>query len=127
MSDDLPHDRERYPRHDQQRDCVPTAQGEVWALDFQFDTTEDRRGDGYARLLVGDGSERTEIDLGYDTCFFAIQERDPSPVLSGEELDAGRYAQESANALSATSTGARVSSPGDEFSSLQENGAPTST
>ncbi len=41
---------------------------------------------GFARLVVDDGREQTEVDLGSDARLFPIEEGLGFPVLSGEEL-----------------------------------------
>lgn len=37
-------------------------------------------------MLVDDGEDRTEIDLGSDACLFPVEEGPGFPLLSGEEL-----------------------------------------
>lgn len=41
---------------------------------------------GFARLLVNDGNDQTEVDLGSDARLFPVEERLGLRVLSGEEL-----------------------------------------
>ena len=41
---------------------------------------------GFARLLVDDGEDRTEVDLGSDARLFPVEEGPGFPLLSGEEL-----------------------------------------
>ena len=41
---------------------------------------------GFARLIVEDGGDRTELDLGADARLFPVERRQPAPTLSGEEL-----------------------------------------
>ncbi len=41
---------------------------------------------GFARLLVDDGRDRTEVDLGSDARLFSAEEGPGFPLLSGEEL-----------------------------------------
>ena len=41
---------------------------------------------GFARLLVSDGNDQTELDLGSDARLFPVEERLGLRVLSGEEL-----------------------------------------
>lgn len=41
---------------------------------------------GFARLLVDDGRDRTEVDLGSDARLFPVEEGPGFPLLSGEEL-----------------------------------------
>ncbi len=41
---------------------------------------------GFARLLVDDGQDRTEVDLGSDARLFPVEEGPGFPLLSGEEL-----------------------------------------
>lgn len=42
---------------------------------------------GFARLEVGRGDDRTEVDLGADARLFPAEPRLPAPTLSGKELD----------------------------------------
>ena len=41
---------------------------------------------GFARLLVEDGNDRTEVDLAADARLFPAEPGRPAPTLSGEEL-----------------------------------------
>jgi hypothetical protein len=41
---------------------------------------------GFARLIVEGGGDRTELDLGADARLFPVEQRQPAPTLSGEEL-----------------------------------------
>jgi hypothetical protein len=45
-----------------------------------------QQGQGFARLVVESGDDRTEVDLGADARLFPAEPRRPAPVLSGEEL-----------------------------------------
>jgi hypothetical protein len=45
---------------------------------------------GFARLIVGRGEERTELDLAADARLFPVEPALPAPMLAGEELAADK-------------------------------------
>lgn len=51
-----------------------------------YDTERVQVSSGFARLLIRDGDQHTELDLGADARLFPIEPGDPAPTLSSEEL-----------------------------------------